>query len=138
MRVVALCGSGNVGKTGTLKDLIGACYASGATKVASRANPASKSDVIEVFDYKGQRVCVSTGGDDVASINAGDSDATKYKCSVFVTASRGLLNCLPLARVCAIAARYGSYPILLSAYWEQKPVQAVAKAARIDALLRCI
>lgn len=138
MRVVALCGRGNVGKTGTLMALIRTCYANGATKVSSRPNPASGSDVIEVFDYKSQRVCVSTGGDDVAAINEGDSDATKYSCTVFVTASRGRWNCSTLARVCGIASQYGSYPILLSAYWAQQSVWAVANAARIDALLRCI
>ena len=61
MRVVALCGSGNVGKTGTLMALIRTCYANGATKVSSRPNPASGSDVIEVFDYKSQ-VCIASRG----------------------------------------------------------------------------
>ena len=138
MRVVALCGSGNVGKTETLKELIHVCSTRGATKICSRPCATSAGDVIEVFDYKGQRICVTTCGDEVAAINNGHSLAVAHSCNVFVTAARGQLNCPTLARVCALAGM-GNYPILLSAYWERSlHARMAARNARVDALLRCL
>lgn len=137
MRVVALCGSGNVGKTKSLKELIKVCYARGAIKVASQPCVTSQNDVVEVFVYNGRRVCVSTCGDVVAAIDDGFNIATTHSCDVFVTASRGQVNCLTLARVCSLAGS-GNYPILLSAYGEPPQAWVPALNARVDALLRCI
>ena len=93
MRFVSLCGSGNVEKTEALKELIKVCYANGATKVASQPCVISAIDVIEVFVHNGQRVCVSTCGDEVAAIEDGNVLATVHSCDVFITAARGQLNC---------------------------------------------
>lgn len=137
MRIIALCGAGNVGKTEALKELIQTCYRNGAAQIASQPNSRSTGDVIEVFSYQGQTICVSTGGDDAQAITNGYQIAVQQSCNVFVTAARGQLNSPTLACVCSLAAP-GSYPILLSAYWEDVPIRPLAKTARVDALLRCL
>lgn len=137
MRIIALCGSANVGKTTTLKELIRECKARGATPIAGLSSTISPADDIEVFDYKGKVVCVSTGGDTVDVIDEGYDVAAKHLCEVFVTAARGRWNCSTLGRVCQLAGS-GAYPILLSAYWEQPSIQLLALQARVDALLCCL
>lgn len=140
MRIVALCGCGESGKTETLKLFIRRCYRNGATKLASQPHPYSvKKDEIAVFSYSGKIVCVSTYGDDASGIDKGYQVALKQKCDVFVTAARGRLNCLSLGEVCKIARGYKSYPILLSAYWEKDlNDRQMAMRARVDALSHCI
>lgn len=137
MRIIALCGAGNIGKTETLKDLIQTCYRNGATQITSQSNSRSAGDVIEVFSYQGKTICVSTGRDDAQTITDGHQVAVRQSCDVFVTAARGQLNSPTLTCVCALAAP-GAYPILLSAYWEDVSIRPLAKAARVDALLRCL
>lgn len=137
MRIIALCGPGNVGKTEALKELILTCYRNGAVQIASQPNSRSAGDVIEVFSYQGKTICVSTGGDDAQAITDGHQVAVRQSCDVFVTAARGRLNSPTRACVCALAAP-GAYPILLSAYWEDVSIRTLAKAARVDALLRCL
>lgn len=137
MRIVALCGAANVGKTETLIDLIQDCYKRGAINIVSQPNPIGTKDVIEVFSYQGKTICVSTAGDDVSSITNGYQIAVQQSCDVFVTASHVRLNSPTLGCVCQLAAP-SAYPILLSAYWENDAVRPLAKAARVDALLRCL
>lgn len=139
MRIVALCGCGGSGKTETLKAFIQWCYGNGATKLASQPHPDSDKDEIAVFTYLGKMICVSTYGDDPNGVNKGYQVALHQGCDVFVTATRGETNSPSLGEACKIARYYNSYPILLSAYWENDPNdQARSMTTRVDTLVRCV
>ena len=131
-KIVALLGPSRAGKTSSLKALVQDYLRTGANGIFSKQNSYSRTDTIEVFEFYGQRICISSYGDDDMGINEGYKIALQYDCDVFVTASRSRHGSRSLAKVIRIAVVNDVSPIWLGAIKEGNPQRKV----KAD-LMRC-
>lgn len=85
MRILALYGHGNCGKSDTLNRLKMILRAAGKS-ISSRPHPWCEQP--ETFLYKNQVVCVAPAGDDMNAVSNNLSYFSSKQCDVAITASR--------------------------------------------------
>ena len=85
MRIIALYGHGQCGKSTTL-NILKELLRSAGKSVSSKPHP--WCEALETFEYKGLVVCVAPGGDDEPRILANISYFNVRHCDVAITASR--------------------------------------------------
>lgn len=85
MRIIGLFGHSNCGKSETLNEVKELLRAAGKS-ISKQPHPYSESP--EIFEYKGQVVCVAPAGDTRAIVEANCRYFKQKGCDVAITATR--------------------------------------------------
>lgn len=118
-KIIVLCGPGGAGKTSTLKRFAADLVSTGACQIVSYSSSRNPNDVIQILEYHGRRVCISSYGDEPTGIKEGYDEAVNAECDVFITASRIKDGCKSLQRIKTFSSQIGVPPIYIGAIREK-------------------
>ena len=136
MKVIALAGAYNSGKTSVLKALIATLIGNGGRHVV--ASVTHGKDVRCAIAYKAKVIGVCSGGDDKKTVDANFKFFAANNCDTGITACRSVANCSSVDAVKNNARNLKSLPFYVGKMREKRCRMAAVDAQTAQQLISMI